>query len=141
MSRKRKRDGDEQDGQFILDFESVIQSAEVQTREQQVISQESRTSDLAKRVDELTIRAPFDGMVTEKMVDPGNIASPGVPLLRLEDTRGFRLEVRVDQSRTSEIHQGDSVPVFLGTATTAIQAPFILHGGYGLRTVGVVSGS
>jgi hypothetical protein len=36
-----------------------------------------------------TIAAPFDGMVTEKMVEPGNMASPGLPLLRLEDTRGF----------------------------------------------------
>ncbi len=63
-----------------------------------------------------TIAAPFDGMVTEKMVEPGNMASPGVPLLRLEDTRGFRLEVRVDESRIGQIRNGDSVPVFLGTA-------------------------
>jgi RND family efflux transporter MFP subunit len=67
-----------------------------------------------------TIAAPFDGMVTEKLVDPGNMASPGTPLLRLEDTRGFRLEVRVDESRIGQIRHGDSVPVFLGTATTPI---------------------
>jgi RND family efflux transporter MFP subunit len=68
-----------------------------------------------------TIAAPFDGMVTEKMVEPGNMASPGVPLLRLEDTRGFRLEVRVDESRIGRTRNGDSVPVFLGTAATAIE--------------------
>ena len=62
-----------------------------------------------------TIAAPFDGMVTEKMVEPGNMASPGMPLLRLEDTRGFRLEVRVDESRVGQIRNGDSVPVFLGS--------------------------
>ena len=67
-----------------------------------------------------TIAAPFDGMVTEKMVEPGNMASPGMPLLRLEDTRGFRLEVRVDESRIGQIRNGDSVPVFLGTGTTSI---------------------
>jgi RND family efflux transporter MFP subunit len=67
-----------------------------------------------------TITAPFDGMVTEKMVDPGNMASPGTPLLRLEDTRGFRLEVRVDESRIGQIRDGDSVPVFLGTTTAPI---------------------
>jgi RND family efflux transporter MFP subunit len=60
-----------------------------------------------------TIGAPFDGMVTEKMVEPGNMASPGMPLLRLEDTRAFRLEVRVDESRVGQIRNGDSVPVFL----------------------------
>ena len=67
-----------------------------------------------------TIAAPFDGMVTEKMIEPGNTASPGMPLLRLEDTRGFRLEVRVDESRIGRIRQGDSVAVFLGVETTAI---------------------
>jgi multidrug efflux pump subunit AcrA (membrane-fusion protein) len=67
-----------------------------------------------------TIAAPFDGVITEKMVDPGNMASPGMPLLRLEDTRGFRLEVRVDESRIGRIRQGDSVAVFLGVETTAI---------------------
>ena len=67
-----------------------------------------------------TIAAPFDGLITEKMVEPGNMASPGTPLLRLEDTRGFRLEVRVDESRIGEIRNGDRVPVFLGTATISI---------------------
>ena len=67
-----------------------------------------------------TIAAPFDGMITEKLVEPGNMASPGMPLLRLEDTRGFRLEVRVDESRIGQIRNGDSVPVFLGTGTTSI---------------------
>jgi RND family efflux transporter MFP subunit len=68
-----------------------------------------------------TIAAPFDGLVTEKMVEPGNMASPGMPLLRLEDTRGFRLEVRVDESRIGQIRNGDRVPVFLGTGTASIE--------------------
>jgi RND family efflux transporter MFP subunit len=67
-----------------------------------------------------TIAAPFDGMVTGKMVEPGNMAFSGVPLLRLEDTRGFRLEVRVDESRIEQIRSGDAVPVVLGTGTTAV---------------------
>jgi RND family efflux transporter MFP subunit len=72
-----------------------------------------------------TIAAPFDGMVTEKMVEPGNMAAPGLPLLRLEDTRGFRLEVRVDESRIGQIRSGDSVPVFLGTGTTLINSTVV----------------
>jgi multidrug efflux pump subunit AcrA (membrane-fusion protein) len=67
-----------------------------------------------------TIAAPFDGMVTEKMVEPGNMASPGMPLLRLEDTREFRLEVRVDESRAGRIRNGDSVPILLGAGTASI---------------------
>lgn len=61
-----------------------------------------------------TIAAPFDGTITEKSVEPGNMASPGAPLLRLEDTRAFRLEVRVDEGRADGIRNGDRVPVLLG---------------------------
>jgi multidrug efflux pump subunit AcrA (membrane-fusion protein) len=72
-----------------------------------------------------TIAAPFEGMVTEKMVEPGNMASPGMPLLRLEDTRGFRLEVRVDESRIRQIRNGDSVPVLLGTGLTSMEGKVV----------------
>jgi RND family efflux transporter MFP subunit len=59
------------------------------------------------------IAAPFDGVVTEKMVEPGNTAAPGTPLLRLEDTRQFRLDVRVDESRVAQVSPGDGVQVSL----------------------------
>jgi multidrug efflux pump subunit AcrA (membrane-fusion protein) len=57
------------------------------------------------------IEAPFDGVVTEKMVEPGNMAAPGTPLMRVEDARGFRLEVHVDESRIGQIASGVTVPV------------------------------
>jgi RND family efflux transporter MFP subunit len=59
------------------------------------------------------VTAPFDGVITEKMVEPGNMAAPGTPLMRLEDTRGFRLDVRVDESRAGQISPGAVVPVSL----------------------------
>jgi RND family efflux transporter MFP subunit len=72
-----------------------------------------------------TIAAPFDGVVTEKMVEPGNMASPGTPLLRVEDTSAFRLEVRLDESRAGEIRNGARIPVFLGTAATAVDGTVV----------------
>lgn len=62
------------------------------------------------------ITAPFAGVIAEKMVEPGNMAAPGTPLLRLEDTRGFRLDVRVDESRIGQIAIGDPVPVSLDSS-------------------------
>jgi multidrug efflux pump subunit AcrA (membrane-fusion protein) len=60
-----------------------------------------------------TITAPFDGVVTEKLVEPGNTAAPGAPLMTVEDTKGFRLEVRVDESRVGAIDRSRPVPVSL----------------------------
>jgi len=65
-----------------------------------------------------TLLAPFDGLVTEKMVEPGNMASPGAPLLRVEDTGRFRLEVRLDESRATTIRTGGAVPVALGAGSS-----------------------
>jgi RND family efflux transporter MFP subunit len=59
------------------------------------------------------IAAPFDGVVTEKLVEPGNMAAPGTPLMRVEDTRRFRLEVRVDESRLEGVSPGVTVPIAL----------------------------
>ena len=83
-----------------------------------VVESARATSDQATTIASFTaVAAPFDGTVTEKLVEPGNMASPGTPLLRLEDTRGFRLEVRVDESRVGQIRHRDSVPVVLGNRT------------------------
>lgn len=64
-----------------------------------------------------TITSPFDGVVTEKFVEPGNMAAPGAPLLRVEDTRAFRLDVRVDESRVTGISPDDTVQVVLDSGT------------------------
>ena len=57
------------------------------------------------------IRAPFAGVVTKRLVDPGALASPGVPLFTIESTRRYRLEASVDESSLSSIRTGESVPV------------------------------
>lgn len=67
----------------------------------------------------LRVTAPFDGVVTEKLVEPGNMATPGQALLRIEDTREFRLEVRADESRASRVSTGASVAVVLDGADGA----------------------
>ena len=59
------------------------------------------------------ITAPFDGVVSEKNVEVGNMAAPGTALMRVEDTRGFRLEVHVDQSRIGQVALGAAVSVSL----------------------------
>jgi RND family efflux transporter MFP subunit len=72
------------------------------------------------------ITAPFDGTVTEKMVEPGNMVAPGAPLVRLEDTRGFRLDLRVDESRIGLISPSAVVPVSLDSGTGG--APTTVNG-------------
>ncbi len=62
------------------------------------------------------LTAPFDGIVTEKLVEPGNMASPGTPLVTVEDTGAFRLEARVDESRAALIAPGSPAEVVLDSS-------------------------
>ena len=57
------------------------------------------------------VKAPFDGLVTERLTDPGNLASPGIPLLRLDSTGAPHVEVRVDEARERYVREGDRVEV------------------------------
>ena len=55
------------------------------------------------------IVAPFDGVITAKTVDAGDLVSPGVPLLEVEDSRHYRLEIPVDEALGTSIQVGTSV--------------------------------
>jgi len=59
------------------------------------------------------IRAPFDGVVTDKRVEAGAMAVPGVPLVTVERTGRFRLEAAVDESKLRFIRKGQAVTVKL----------------------------
>src|SRR2546422_6419440 len=52
------------------------------------------------------LRAPFAGVVTAKSVEPGNLATPGAPLLTIEREGAYRLEVQVEEPRLALIRSG-----------------------------------
>ena len=57
------------------------------------------------------VRAPFDGIVTEKKADTGTLAGPAMPLFTVEDPRRYRLEASVDESDLSLLRIGQAVTV------------------------------
>ena len=59
------------------------------------------------------ILAPFDGVITERHVDPGALATPGMPLLTVEQLGHYRLEVTVDEGDLKYVRLGETVPVTL----------------------------
>jgi len=52
------------------------------------------------------IAAPFDGVVSDRTADPGSLATPGAPLLVVEQLGSPRLEVRLDESRAGHVTVG-----------------------------------
>lgn len=59
------------------------------------------------------ILAPFDGIVTEKKVDVGTLASPGMPIFTVENRNHYRLEVAVNETDLRYVHAGQTIPVLI----------------------------
>ncbi len=57
------------------------------------------------------IKAPVSGVVTEKKVEVGSMAVPGIPLFTVEDNSSFKLELNVDESLSEKLKIGLPVEV------------------------------
>ncbi len=68
-----------------------------------------------------TITAPFDGEVTSKEVNVGDLATPGIPLLHLEDSSKLQVVVSVPESLVLQIHPGDILAIHIPTASLNLQ--------------------
>ena len=52
------------------------------------------------------ITSPISGVVVSKNTEVGSTASPGAPLLTIEDNSRYRLEVAVEESQLGKIEMG-----------------------------------
>jgi RND family efflux transporter MFP subunit len=59
------------------------------------------------------IFAPFSGTVTAKNVEPGMLATPGTPLMTIEQAGPWRLEANIEESKLTVIRAGYPVAVRL----------------------------
>lgn len=62
------------------------------------------------------IKAPFAGRVTARMVDPGALASPGMPLLQVDKDGPLELDVSADESLLPSLREGAAVQVTVNGA-------------------------
>lgn len=65
----------------------------------------------AVQLSHTTVTAPFDGVVTEKRVENGELAVPGQALVALEDSRHLRLETTIAESDLQAMARGMTIPV------------------------------
>lgn len=67
------------------------------------------------------ILAPFNGVVSRKHADVGDLASPGKPLLEMEDPSALRVEADVAEALVDRIKPGQTLTVQVPTLTSALQ--------------------
>lgn len=63
------------------------------------------------------ITAPFDGLVSQKTANAGDLAMPGMPLLVVEDVRQLQVVAAVPEALVATIKPGDKLPLSVPAAT------------------------
>jgi RND family efflux transporter MFP subunit len=66
------------------------------------------------------IVAPFDGVVTRKLADVGDLATPGRTLLEIDDPKALRLEADVPEALIKRVQLGAKLEVRLAAQDDAI---------------------
>ncbi|MFW6284216.1 MAG: efflux RND transporter periplasmic adaptor subunit, partial [Desulfosalsimonas sp.] len=93
------------------------------------VSARSRASNLQARISSArvslgyaTIQAPYDGVVTRRDKDPGDLVTPGQAIYQIEDTAGgYRILVNLDAQTADRISKNTTAEIRHGSST--IEAP------------------
>lgn len=72
-------------------------------------------------LDNATITAPFDGTVTRKLMEPGDLAAPGRLIFAMEDPSLLRLQINVAESLAGQVSLGDKFRVEVAGADAEME--------------------
>jgi len=77
-----------------------------------IVRIKARLKEAENQLSYLKIKAPMDGWISDRKVDPGTYVNPGLPLISLDGKgAGFWFEAQVDDSLVSRIKKGETVTV------------------------------
>jgi membrane fusion protein (multidrug efflux system) len=101
-------------GNELIQAEKQVDAAKAMLNSRQQAGQaaESAVRSLKDLLAYLKISAPFEGIVTDRLVHPGALAGPGndIPLLVIQQVSHLRLVVPIPEEDVSGIVKGASVP-------------------------------
>ena len=67
------------------------------------------------------ITAPFAGIVTRKLVNVGDLATPGKPLLHIEEENKLQVLTDIPEAMISKISKGDKLGIFVPSVDLRIE--------------------
>lgn len=99
----------------LLDKGAITQSefdrqmTQCTAAQQQVSAVQARSEMMSKSVSDGLVRAPFDGVISEKMVSPGEWVMPGKALFTLVKKEPLKIELSVPEKAVAAVKPGASV--------------------------------
>lgn len=109
-TRKEQADRDLQRYRLLLQQGAVTQ-AEFDDMDSRQRIAESALMEAQTMMSYAKVVSPFDGVVTRKHAERGDLASPGRPILTIEDASQYRLETDVPEALASRLALGTELEV------------------------------
>ena len=115
----------EQAAQDLKRFETLLSQQAATQQEFDGIKMRVAVAEASKQEAEAMLSyarivAPFSGVVTEKMIDRGDLAVPGRPLFTLEQDGTPRFVLTIPESNAGRISRGDSVQIEIPASDTTL---------------------
>ena len=93
----------------VKSFEDLVRIAEATHREASTMLEYTR------------ITAPFTGIITRKLAYVGDLATPGKPLLHIEEENNLQVITDIPEAMILQIKKGDILPVFIPSVNLRVE--------------------
>lgn len=98
-------------GGFVSPNEAEQKAAESVSKEAELLSARARLLRTSLEVDDCILRAPFDGEVSDRMLDPGAFARPGTWAVTVVDRSTVRVTADVPELDFAAVAPGTAVQI------------------------------
>ena len=100
----------------------VTQGTQVQAARSRIQQAESGLREIEAKIRDAKSLAPFDGVITDKLVEVGDTVQPGQPLLRFSYSKFLRIQAEVPARLVPGLHKDMVVPARLDVNNTKVNA-------------------
>lgn len=96
----------------------AVQGIQLERTEQALRTARIQLANVTEQLGRTTIRAPFDGEVTQLLVEEGSVVAPSMPVAALSDPRELEVLLHVNEKDVAQFQHGQAVQVTMGDRST-----------------------
>jgi RND family efflux transporter MFP subunit len=100
------------DGGYVSPNEVEQKSAQSAAKEAELLAEKAKLLGTSLEVNDCILRAPFDGDVATRSIDPGAFVRPGMPIVSVVDRGTVRMTADVPENDFDVVTPGKPVRVF-----------------------------
>ncbi|MGC6428251.1 MAG: efflux RND transporter periplasmic adaptor subunit [Flavobacteriales bacterium] len=94
----------------------------------QYVSMQNKLEAAQAQLDKLEISAPISGRLDEVFINQGEFATPGMPILRVVNSKKLQIEVDITERYINKIAKGDLVKIYISSIDLEQEAPISFIG-------------